>query len=42
MQLTDVIAERVRGADIAPMTMDEINSEVKAARAERRQRADRH
>lgn len=36
------IAERVREADIEPMTMDEINAEVKAARAERRQRADRH
>lgn len=35
------IAERVRKADIAPMTMNEINAEVKAARAERK-RADRH
>lgn len=36
------IADRVAAAGIAPMTMDEINAEVKAARAERKQRADRH
>lgn len=36
------IADRVATAGIAPMTMDEINAEVKAARAERKQRADRH
>jgi len=29
------IAERVAAAGIAPMTMEEINAEVKAARAER-------
>lgn len=32
------IAERVAAAGIEPMTMDEINADVKAARAERRQR----
>jgi parvulin-like peptidyl-prolyl isomerase len=31
------IAERVAAAGIAPMSMDEINAEVKAARAERRE-----
>ena len=36
------IAERVAAAGIAPMSMDEINAEVKAARAERRQRAGGH
>lgn len=36
------IAERVAAAAIAPMSMDEINAEVKAARAERRQRARGH
>jgi hypothetical protein len=29
------IADRVAAAGIAPMTMEEINAEVKAARAER-------
>ena len=33
------IADRVAAAGIAPMSMKEINAEVKAARAERRQRA---
>ena len=33
------IAERVAAAGIEPMSMDEINAEVKAARAERKQRA---
>ena len=33
------IADRVAAADIAPMSMEEINAEVKAARAQRRQRA---
>jgi hypothetical protein len=33
------IADRAAAAGIAPMTMDEINAEVKAARAERRERA---
>ena len=33
------IADRVAAAGIAPMTMDEINAEVQAARAERRERA---
>jgi hypothetical protein len=32
------IADRVAAAGIEPMSMDEINAEVKAARAERRQR----
>ena len=32
------IAERVAAAGIAPMSMEEINAEVKAARAECRQR----
>ena len=32
------IADRVAAAGIQPMSMDEINAEVKAARAERRQR----
>ena len=36
------IAERVAASGIAPMSMDEINAEVKAARAERRQRACGH
>lgn len=33
------IADRVAAAGIEPMSMEEINAEVKAARAERRQRA---
>jgi hypothetical protein len=33
------IADRVAGAGIEPMPMEEINREVKAARAERRRRA---
>ena len=36
------IAERVAAAGIAPMSMDEINAEVKAARTERRQHAGGH
>lgn len=36
------IAERVAEAGIAPMSMEEITAEVKAARAERRQRATGH
>ncbi|MFO1266915.1 MAG: hypothetical protein U1F25_08655 [Rubrivivax sp.] len=36
------IADRVATAGIAPMPMEEINAEVKAARAERRQRAGGH
>ena len=36
------IADRVAAADIEPMSMEEINAEVKAARAERRQRASGH
>jgi hypothetical protein len=36
------IADRVSEANIPPMTMKEINAEVKAARAERRQRAGSH
>ena len=33
------IADRVAAAGIAPMSMEEINADVKAARAERKQRA---
>jgi hypothetical protein len=33
------IADRVAGAGVQPMSMDEINAEIKADRAERRQRA---
>ena len=33
------IADRVASAGIEPMSMEEINAEVKAARAERKQRA---
>ena len=36
------IAERVAAAGIEPMSMEEINTEVKAARAQRRQRAGGH
>ena len=36
------IADRVAAAGVAPMSMEEINAEVKAARAERRQRAGGH
>lgn len=36
------IAGRVAAAGIAPMSMEEINAEVKASRAERRQRAGGH
>ncbi len=36
------IADRVAAASIPPMTMEEINAEVKAARAERRRRAGGH
>jgi hypothetical protein len=36
------IAERVQAAGIPPMTMEEIDAEVKAYRAERRQRAGGH
>lgn len=36
------IAERVAAAGIAPMSMEEINAEVKAARAARKQRAGGH
>ncbi len=36
------IADRVSGAGISVMSMDEINAEVKAARAERQQRAGGH
>ena len=32
------LAERAAAAGLAPMSMDEINAEVKAARTERRQR----
>lgn len=36
------IADRVAEAGIEPMSMDEIDREVKAVRAERRRRASRH
>jgi len=36
------IADRVAAAGIPPMSMEEINTEVKAARAERKQRAGGH
>jgi hypothetical protein len=36
------IADRVAAAGIEPMSMEEINAEVKAARAERRRRAGGH
>lgn len=36
------IADRVAAAGIPPMSVEDINAEVKAARAERRQRADGH
>ncbi|MBK6865442.1 MAG: hypothetical protein IPG91_18980 [Ideonella sp.] len=36
------IADRVAAAGIGPMSMEEINAEVKAARAERRHRAGGH
>lgn len=35
------IAERIQAAGIPPMSMEEIDAEVKAYRAERRQRASR-
>lgn len=36
------IADRVAAAGIPPMSMEEINAEVKAVRAERKQRAGGH
>jgi hypothetical protein len=36
------VADRVAAADIPPMTMKDINAEVKAARAERHKRAGGH
>ncbi len=36
------IADRVAAAGIPPMSMEEINAEVNAARAERKQRAGGH
>ena len=36
------IADRVAAAGIPPLSMEEINAEVKAARAERKQRAGGH
>jgi hypothetical protein len=36
------IADRVAAAGIPPMSMEEINAEVKAAREERKQRAGGH
>jgi len=35
-------ADVVAAAGIGPMSMEEIDAEIKAARTERRQRADRH
>ena len=37
-----IIAGQVAGAGVAPMAMEDIDAEVKAVRAERRRRADRH
>ena len=36
------IADDVAAAGIAPMTMEKIDAEIKAVRAERRARTDRH
>ena len=36
------IADRVAAAGVEPMSIDEINAEVKAARADRKQRASGH
>lgn len=36
------VADEVAAAGVAPMSMDEITAEVKAAREERQQCADRH
>ena len=36
------VADEVAATGSEPMSMEEINAEVKAAREERRQRADRH
>jgi len=36
------VADRVAAASIPPMTMEQINAEVKAARAERHKRAGGH
>lgn len=36
------VADEVAAANVPPMTMEEIQAEVTAARAERKQRADRH
>lgn len=37
-----ILADDVAAAGITPMSIDEINAEVKASRAERRQRASGH
>jgi hypothetical protein len=37
-----MIADRVAAAGVAPMSMEEVDTEAKAARASRRQRAGRH
>ena len=37
-----IIADQIAGAGVEPMAMEDIDAEVKAVRAERRQRADRH
>lgn len=36
------VADRVEGASISPMSLDEITAEVKTARRERKQRAGGH
>jgi len=36
------VADEVAAAGVAPMSMEEINAEVKAAREDWRQRAGRH
>lgn len=36
------MVEKIRDANIPPMTEEEINAEIKAARAERRARAENH
>lgn len=36
------VADEVAAAGVAPMSVEEINAEVKAVRKVRRQRADRH
>lgn len=42
VQSLRAVADNVAAAGIAPMTMEEVDAEVKAVRAARRARADRH